>query len=172
MNNLVQSLKVKKSLLPFCIFVCTIILIIPVKAQEQPPKPITVTTVEVIQFLNFGAIIPTGDGTVTIDAAGLRSKFGGIIFPFIGPSPTRALFRVHALKGTLITILNGPDAILTGNAKTITMKIGDASTGSPFITSTQDITDVYIGGTLTVKDILINPAGEYSGQFSVTFIQQ
>ncbi|MGE5393338.1 MAG: DUF4402 domain-containing protein, partial [Candidatus Saccharibacteria bacterium] len=68
--------------------------------------------------------------------------------------------------------LNGPDALLTGsNGGTLTLKIGDSSTRSPFITRSQ-YTDVFIGGTLIVGPLTANPAGAYSGTFQVTFIQE
>ncbi|TWV93657.1 DUF4402 domain-containing protein [Chitinophaga pinensis] len=52
--------------------------------------------------------------------------------------------------------------------------MGTASTGTPFIaTATSPArTIVRIGGTLTVGPPPANPAGNYSGVFQVTFIQE
>ncbi|HEY3388791.1 MAG TPA: DUF4402 domain-containing protein [Prolixibacteraceae bacterium] len=172
MNSSLQCLSFKKLLLPFCLFVCFGFFCIHAKAQENPPKPISVT-VSVLQHLNFGTIIPNGagGGTVTVDFTGLRTYTGQIILPATGSFCSPALFQVTSIPGTLITIMNGPPAILTAPGGTLHLTIGPSSTGSPFI-STSSSTDVFIGGTLTVGDLIANPAGAYSGTFDVTFIQQ
>jgi hypothetical protein len=180
MNSKIKYPTVKRLLLSFYLPICLIVLCIPAKGQEKPPYPISVTfKVDVTEFLNFGSIIPIGTGgTVTIDKSGARSFSGNIILPPTGQFTSRAHFQVYALPGTLITIVNGTTATLQGSpGHTLNMEVGDSSTGSPFITKpgtpgVPDITDVYIGGTLTVKDIESNPSGQYSGSFQVTFIQQ
>ncbi len=173
MNSSLKCSSLKKLLLPFCLLVCSIVCYIPVYAQEQPPKPITVT-VSVSQHLNFGTIIPNGagGGTVTVDFTGFRTYTGQIILPATGSFSSPALFQITALPGTLITILNGPPVFLGGsNGGNLLLTIGSSSTGSPFI-STATTTDVFIGGTLTVGSLIANPSGAYSGTFDVTFIQQ
>ena len=144
-------------------------------AQEPPPRPISIY-VNPAQGLIFGAFFqgPTG-GTVTVYPDGSRSVSGSIVQANLGFPFSPAIFEVDANKGTLITILNGPDVTLTGsNGGTLSMHIGTSSTGSPFITTATSParTQVRIGGTLTVGVPLANPAGSYSGTFSVTFIQQ
>jgi len=150
------------------------ILFLPAMGQEKPPKPIAVT-VSTIQHLNFGTFIVSGaGGTVTVDSYGIRSAYNDIYLPSISSTttPTPALFVVTALPGTLITIVNGPDAPLSSsNGGTIMLKIGQSSTGSPFVTKGLT-TDVFIGGTLTVGSLSANPAGNYNGSFQITFIQQ
>lgn len=147
-----------------------------ISAQEKPPKPITVT-VSTLQHLSFGTFIQTGSsGTVTLNYSGVITPGGSVIIPSLGFNPhaipTPALFEVTANAGTLITIQNGPPATLTGsNGGTLTLTIGPSSTGSPFITQ-NPITYVYVGGTLTVGSMAANPAGNYTGTFTVTFIQQ
>lgn len=142
------------------------------KGQEKPPRPISVT-VSTIQHLNFGTIIPNGTsgGTVTVDHNGSRSYIGQIILPPTGTFSSPALFEVIALPGTLITITNSPVTYLSGsNTGSIALTLGPPSTGTPFI-ATGPVTDVFIGGTLTVQSLSANPAGFYSGTFTVTFIQ-
>jgi hypothetical protein len=173
MNSPRQYCLLKRLGLPFlwCIFS---LIAFSAKAQERPPRPVTVR-VSTAQHLQFGSFIQTGSsGTVSVDYTGTRTATGSVILPNISSSafPTPALFIVDAEPGTLITILNGPDAILTGsNTGTMTLKIGDASTRSPFVTRSQ-YTDVFIGGTLIVGPLSANPAGSYSGTFTVTFIQE
>ena len=146
-----------------------------VKAQEPPPKPISVF-VNPAQGLIFGAFFQgaTG-GTVTVFPDGSRSVTGSIVQANLGFPFSPAIFEIDANPGTLVQILNGPDVTLTGsNGGTLSLHIGSSSTGSPFIaTATSPArTLVRIGGTLTVGVPLANPAGNYSGLFSVTFIQE
>jgi len=171
MNNQIQYLLLKRLLMPFCLFVCSMVLYISANAQEEPPKPIKVT-VSTFQNLNFGTFCyGNGSGTsVIIYPEGSRSSTGNIIL--ISSSFSAALYNVEAIPGTLITIVNGPDAILTGsNGGTMTLRIGNSYPQSPFI-ATGANTSVTIGGTLIVGTSGANPPGTYGGTFSVTFIQE
>ena len=148
---------------------------LPAHAQPPPPRPLSVY-VNPAQGLIFGAFFHgiTG-GTVIIYPDGSRSVTGDIVQANLGFPFSPAIYEVDALPGTTISILNGPDAILTGsNGGSITLHIGNASTGSLFITNaiSPNRTQVRIGGTLTIGSALANPAGSYSGLFSVTFIQE
>lgn len=174
MNSLIPTRLLKRLVLPFILCVLFMISFTCLRAQEKPPRPITVT-VNVARQLQFGSFIQSGSyGTVTVDYSNTRSATGSIILPNISSSafPTSALFIVDAEPGTLITIVNGPPVDLTGNhGGKITLTLGEASTRSPFVTRDRT-TDVFIGGTLEVMSLSANPAGSYSGTFSVTFIQQ
>lgn len=144
-------------------------------AQEPPPRPISVY-VNPAQGLIFGAFFQgvTG-GTVILYPDGSRSVTGSIVQANLGYPFSPAIFEVDANPGTLISIMNGPDVTLTGsNGGFLTLHIGTASTGTPFIaTATSPArTIVRIGGTLTVGPPLANPSGNYSGVFQVTFIQE
>jgi len=162
---------------PFCYCLMALLLLAGgnAYAQEPPPRPIGVY-VNPAQGLIFGAFFQgvTG-GTVMIFPDGSRSVSGSIVQANLGYPFSPAIFEVDANPGTLISIMNGPDVILTGsNGGTLSLHIGSASTGSPFIsTATPPArTIVRIGGTLTVGPPPANPAGNYSGIFSVTFIQE
>lgn len=157
------------------VLVLLLFLQLPAFAQEPPPRPISIY-VNPAQGLIFGAFFqgPTG-GTVTVSPNGSRSVSGSVVQANLGFPFSPAIFEVDANPGTLITIMNGPDVLLTGsNGGTLSMKIGSSSTGSPFIANAVSParTLVRIGGTLTVGVPLANPPGNYSGTFSVTFIQQ
>jgi hypothetical protein len=147
----------------------------PAYSQEPPPKPISIF-VNPAQGLIFGAFFQgsTG-GTVIISPNGSRSVTGSVVAANLGFPFSPAIFEVDANPGTLIAIMNGPDVLLSGsNGGTLLLHIGSSSTGSPFVaTATSPArTQVRIGGTLTVGNPLANPAGSYSGVFSVTFIQE
>jgi hypothetical protein len=146
-----------------------------VKGQELPPRPISIY-VNSAQGLNFGAFYHgAAGGSVIIYPNGSRSVTGNVIQATMGSIYSSALFEIEASPGTLISILNGPPVILSGsNGGTMTLSIGSADPGSPLITTVlpPDRTLVSIGGTLTVGNSLANPAGNYSGTFSITFIQE
>ena len=147
------------------------ILFLPAMGQEKPPKPISVT-VNTLQHLNFGTIIPNGPsgGTVTVQSNGIRTSSGEIILPFVGTYCSPALFELTALRGTLITILT-PPTILSGNhGGALNLTLGIPSTGSQFVVRSTT-TEIFIGGTLTIQSLIANPAGFYSGTFTVTFNQ-
>lgn len=146
-----------------------------IKAQEHPPRPISVY-VNPAQGLIFGAFFQgnTG-GSVILYPDGSRSVTGDVVLANIGLPFSPAIFEVDANPGALISILNGPDATLTGsNGGMLRLHIGTSSTGSPFIATAipPNRTEVRIGGTLTAGNALANPSGVYSGYFSVTFIQE
>jgi len=147
----------------------------PAYGQELPPKPISIYA-NPAQGLIFGAFFQgvTG-GTIMVYPDGSRSVTGSVIAANLGFPFSPAIFEVDANPGTLISIMNGPDIMLTGsNGGSIVLHIGTSSVGSPFIaTATPPTsTQIRIGGTLTVGSPLANPAGSYSGMFSVTFIQE
>jgi hypothetical protein len=146
-----------------------------VQAQEAPPRPIAIY-VNPAQGLIFGAFFQgiTG-GSVIIYPDGSRSVTGDVMQANLGIPFSPAIFEVEANAGTLISILNGPDATLSGsNGGSMSLHIGTASTGSQFITTVPPPgrTQVRVGGILTVGNRLANPSGVYSGSFSVTFIQE
>ncbi len=145
------------------------------KAQQLPPRPVNVYAITA-QSLTFGAFFPgASGGSVIMSANGTRSSTGSVILANLGFNYSQALFEVDAEPGTLMTIMNGPDVTLSGsNGGSMTLHIGASSTGSPFVTTAipPARTSVLIGGTLTVPPAVACPAGNYTGSFSITFIQQ
>ncbi len=175
MNSQIQYPMTKRWLLPFCFFICTI-LYIPVNAQQKPPRPITVT-VSTAQHLSFGTFIQAGtDGTVIVTYTGGRSATGSVILPNMSSIVSPALFIVDSEPGVLINITI-PDLHpkLFNGGNSLQMHLGDPYIDDQpdfqFITKKKD-TNVYFGGTLDIKSLIINPAGAYSGTFTVTFNQQ
>jgi hypothetical protein len=143
-------------------------------AQQKPPIPITVSF-NPAEGLRFGAFFqsPSG-GTVTINPNGSRVVTGGVVEADFGYVYAPATFEITANPGTLITIVNGPDVVLTGSSGgSMTLHIGSASVTSPFITTVSPplTTSVKVGGTLTVGSPVANPSGNYTGSFLVTFMQ-
>lgn len=143
--------------------------------QELPPRPIAVT-VNLSQNLSFGAFYHgAGGGTVIIYPDGSRSATGDVVLLSMGYSFSTGLYDVVANPGTLVSILNGPNATLTGSGGgSMTLQIGNTDPVSPFIITTipPASTQLSIGGTLIVGTPIANPPGDYSGTFDVTFVQE
>ncbi|MDX2443529.1 MAG: DUF4402 domain-containing protein [Bacteroidales bacterium] len=142
---------------------------------ELPPRPLSVT-VNLSQNLSFGAFyhFNTG-GSVIINSDGSRSSTGDVVLLNMGYTFSAGLYDLVGNPGTLVSILNGPDAILIGsNGGSMTLQIGDTEPTSPFIITTLSpaSTQLRIGGTLIVGNPLANPPGNYNGTFDITFVQE
>jgi hypothetical protein len=113
------------------IFIIPVVLMFSVslelKAQEPPPRPIRIDVTA--QGLSFGAFYHGAvGGTVVILPSGSRSATGDVVLLGLGYPFSAALFQVHAHPGTVISILNGPDAVLTGiPSGTMTLHIGNTT---------------------------------------------
>ena len=145
-----------------------------VNGQEYPPRPITVT-VNLSQNLSFGAFYQgNAGGSVIISPSGFRSSTGDVVLLSMGYTFNSGLYDVVANRGTRITILNGSNTTLFNGGSSMTLIIGASDPASPFIITTTppSSTQVRIGGTLIVGNPLANPPGNYSGSFSVTFVQE
>lgn len=129
-----------------------------------------------IQNLSFGAFTPgNSGGTILIGTNGARSVTGDVIALNLGVTFCQALFEIEAPEGSILSILNGPNATLTGsNGGTMTFSIGASDPISPFsvITPSPGRTSISIGGTLTVGSLSANPPGSYTGNFYITFNQE
>lgn len=143
-------------------------------AQEPPPRPIRINPTA--QILSFGAFYHgAAGGTVIIAPSGSRSSTGDVVLLGLGYIYSAALFEVHAHPGTVISILNGPDAILTGTPSgTMTMHVGSSNPTSPFVSNVNFniAIPLYIGGTLTVGNSAANPPGSYIGTFDITLVRE
>lgn len=142
-------------------------------AQENPPRPMHVST---FQHLSFGAFINgNSGGTVSIEPGGSRSVTGDIIPVYLSQQFHPAIFEVEANAGVVINILNGPDILLLGsNGGTLLLQLGSSLPLSPFINTTKPPfrTQVMVGGMLIVGNSHANPPGNYTGNFFITFIQE
>ena len=126
-----------------------------------------------VQNLSFGAFSNSGaGGTVIIANNGSRTVTGKVVALNLGISAFQSIFEIDAPHGSIISLLNGPDAILSGsNGGSMIFRIGASDPTSPLITTVHQParTTVNIGGTLTVGSLAANPPGAYSGTFYITF---
>lgn len=169
-NLLYKSKQTKTALSIFCSLLLAF-MCFSANAQEHPPRPMQVST---LQNLSFGAFIQgTVGGKVIIDPQGSRSITGDLIPTFMGYNYFPAIFEIDAIPGSVINIVFGSDVILNGNhGGTLHLHVDKSLPNSPFIKAVGTSTQVRIGGTLTVGNAAANPAGNYIGSFSITFVQQ
>lgn len=157
------------------IIMLIILSVIPaLQAQEPPPRPVQITVTA--QTLSFGAFYHgAAGGTVTISSTGVRSATGDVVLLGLGYPFSTTLYEIVGNPGTLVSLLNGPDATLAGsNGGSITLSIGASDPVSPFVLSAAYPTPNYmnVGGTITISNSAANPPGAYSGTYDITFIQE
>jgi hypothetical protein len=131
-----------------------------------------IRSVNSIQNLSFGAFSQgSAGGTLSISHDGLRTSTGTVVPLNLGYAYYQAIFTVDASPGTIISILNGPDAVLTGsNGGSMSLRLGTTEPSSPFTAAENPtVTQVSMGGTLTVGNAQETPAGVYTGSFFITF---
>lgn len=145
----------------------------PTDDEPGDPGGMAVTTV---QNMSFGAFTQgASGGTVTLSTTGERSISGTVIPLNMGVMHFQAIFEIDAPQGSIISIINGPDATLAGsNGGSMSLKIGTPSPVSPFaIVEPQPVkTQVHVGGILTVGNSTASPPGLYSGTIYITFNQE
>ncbi len=146
------------------------ILLNNVAAQEDPPRPITATTIQNISFGTFyqGA---TG-GSVTILSSGSRIEGGSVVL-FSGAS-FPAIFEVTGNPGTVISFLKPLSTLTDGSGHSMDLQIDDTNPTTPFVlTNNYPVpTQVTMGGILTVCSPAANPPGIYNGTFAITFVKE
>lgn len=167
----------------YCIILCLLLIVIvaPVLAQTGPDLPQRTATVRATQKLNFGdmtILSGSSGGTVTVDFNGMRSNTGSVILLNIGNPVQQAIFEVKICPGRMVNVTFPSTAVLTGsNGGSMLLHLGPTSiggSGSSFVSNKgcDDIHLISVGGTLDVGAIGTNPAGLYTGTFSLTFVQQ
>jgi len=167
----------------FCLFAIIVFFssIVPAFAQSGPDLPQRTATVRSTQALNFGDITifsGSSGGTVTVNQDGSRSYTGSVVPVNLGQLVQPAIFELKVCPGRMINVTYPTTTVLTGsNGGSMILNLGPTSigaSGSTFISNKgcDDIHLIRVGGTLTVGNIGSNPAGLYSGTFSLTFVQQ
>ncbi|MBK7883952.1 MAG: DUF4402 domain-containing protein [Chitinophagaceae bacterium] len=128
------------------------------------------------QNISFGAFSHgNAGGTISISNTGTRTATGSVTALNLGVQYFQAIFEIEAPVGTIISILNGPDVILSGsNGGTMLLQIGDSNPASPFSTvvSPPGRTPINIGGSISVGNSAANPPGSYNGVFYLIFNQE
>lgn len=175
MISSVCNVILKKYLVPNVFVMVVVCCALQSGAQQLPPRPISVSF-NPAQGLRFGAFYQSiSGGTVVVSASGVRTSTGGVVLADLGYAYGSANFEIVANPGTLISILNGPDVVLTGsNGGSVTLHIGSSLPASPFVTTVvpPSYNSINVGGTLTVGSPVANPSGAYSGSFMITFMQE
>ena len=145
----------------------------PTDSLPGDPGALSVYTV---QNMSFGAFSKGNlGGAVHVSTSGTRSVTGDVVPLNLGIAYFQAIFDIDAPYGSIISILNGPNATLTGsNGGSMSLQIGNSSPGSPFATTVYQPqrTQVSVGGTLAVQGSSGSPPGTYTGTFYITFNQE
>ncbi len=131
----------------------------------------------ITQNFSFGTFAPSfGTSTVTIDPYGTRTISGGAIpIGYFNYFP--AIFMYTTKKGKpkniVAHIIYDPNINISSNGHSMTVKLGPTNKiNDTFITSSNQITEIRIGGRLTINNITSNPSGNYLGTFTITVIQE
>ena len=164
------------------IFLTTVFCLVSMDAFSQgaptdsiPPDPAKIS-IYTLQHMKFGAFTQGAiGGSVILSPEGLRTASGDVVLLNMGIPYNESIFEVEGIAGTSISIMNGPNATLTGsNGGSMSMEIGTSSPTSPFYISVQPPgrTQVHVGATLVVGNPSSNPPGTYTGTFFITFNQE
>lgn len=152
------------------------------RACAQPELPARSVTVNASQPINFGTFCLTtlggSGGTITVDWQGNRTSTGDIVLLSNAPVAQPAVFDIQLCQGRNVMITYSAIANLNGsNGGSLTLDIGPTEKGGngssfPVDNNCDFITQLRVGGTLTVSGYSANPGGNYSGNFSITFTQE
>lgn len=137
------------------------------KAQEEPPRPPSIT---LVTDLSFGAFYSATGGTVTVDQYDTQTSFNTTLFSF--GSYSAAHFNIYANAGTIINIMSIPDFQLTWGGYGMTVHIDNTEPLLPFVkTNPYSVpAELTIGATLSIGNPAANPPGTYTGTFNVTLV--
>ncbi|MDM8161063.1 DUF4402 domain-containing protein [Labilibaculum sp. K2S] len=158
-----------------CKFICGGLLFLLSHLSLIAQEPSVTLSVVTIQNISFGAFFQGSlGGAVTVSPDGTRLFSGDIIEANIsGFSYYPAIFEVEADPGMLISIIKGSDTSMSrSNGGSISLQVGVSDPGFPVIVPPSGRIQVSMGGILTVENPQVNPSGDYSGSFEVTFIQE
>ncbi len=141
-----------------------------VEAQESP------ISVHTIQNISFGTYFQGHNGgTVNISNKGSRTVSGDIIPARMG-SYYPAIIELEAVPGSIISILQGEEIKMYGsNGGYLTLQLSEPDKGSSFMIPEDENSEntlIRIGGTLIIGDAQSSPSGNYSGDFSITFVYE
>lgn len=141
-----------------------------IAAQEDPPRPLTATTIQNISFGTFyqGA---TG-GSVTVNSSGSRFAGGTVVLLFGIFSP--AIFEITGNPGTVVSFLKPTSTLTDGSSHSMSFEIDETNPSTPFVLTNNypAPTQVTMGGILTVGSPVVNPPGIYNGTFAITFVKE
>ena len=130
----------------------------------------------ITQNLSFGTFAPSvGTSTVTISPNGTRTISGGAIaIGFASYSPVILSYTASSKKKTSVHILYDTNINITSpNGYSMEVRIGPSDKNQDrYTTLPNQITEIRIGGRLTINNIATNPSGSYQGTFNITIIQE
>jgi hypothetical protein len=180
MESIFYSDRIRKFRIIFFSVLVQLFSVFSILAQpDLPPRQITVNATQELHFGTFSLQdAGSSGGTVTVDWQGSRTATGQIILLPNAPLYQAAIFEINLCQGRSVVITYSPTTVLNGsNGGSLTLNIGPTERGSNGTSFQVDtdcsfITQLRVGGSLIVGSNGANPAGSYSGSFSITFNQQ
>ncbi|HOO98246.1 MAG TPA: DUF4402 domain-containing protein [Bacteroidales bacterium] len=154
-------------------FILFLLISISCMAQEPPPRPLEVNTTA--QELSFGSFTVTGaGGEVIVYADGSRGSTGNVVLLNMSPVHSTTRLELVANPGTVVSLLAWPSSTLSDGSNTMTFNVDSSFPVLPLVITTTppSATSLDLGATLTVGNLLLNPAGYYSGTYNITFFQE
>jgi len=177
---MITAIKIR-SFCSLCLFILAHLLF-SCRVHAQPGLPPRTVTVNATQALHFGSFClqnaGSSGGTVTVDWQGSRTSTGEVTLLATAPLHQAAIFEVNLCQGRNVIITYSATITLNGsNGGSLLLNIGPSEkgvSGTSFQVNTDCsfITQLRVGGTLTVGNNASNPGGTYTGSFSITFNQQ
>jgi hypothetical protein len=158
----------------------------PVQGQKNaPPLPQRVVTASVVQDLDFGQIIledNSAGGQVIIDYTGTRSVTGSL---YLYPNDVydQAILSFKLCPGRSVNVIYSSSTSLSNGSYTMDMSVDKIRIGNTLLTASgqsffsnkgcDETHYMELGTTLyVVGSHATNPAGTYTGSFSVTLAFQ
>jgi len=151
-----------------------------VMGQNPPGLPDRTGTLRVTQMLHFGDITlksPSSSGTVTVRPDGTRTSTGDVVLLNMGNMAKQAIIEFKLCPGRTVIITYPSSVDLKSNGHRITLYIRPTNLGDSGaqFTSNKGCDDthlIYVGGTIDIGSMSMNPAELYTGSFDLTFNQQ
>jgi hypothetical protein len=144
---------------------------------QTPFSPPNRLQVYLVQDLSFGSFFTgTSGGAVVITPEGNRTVSGTVIVLPCSPG-TPAILEVRLTPNNMVHISFPSSATLrsTGGNETMTVTgFTSDKPGNSFVTARGRpfINPVRVGATLNAGNTANHPAGNYTGSFTVTFIEE
>lgn len=141
----------------------------PTDSLPADPGAISLST---YQNMHFGSFTQgAGGGSILLSNTGIRSSSGTVTLLNLGILYYQAIFEIEAPQNSLLSITTETSTTLSGsNGGTMTLNLGSPSIASPFLTTIPPPgrTQLRIGGTLSVGNVISSPPGTYTGSFYIT----
>lgn len=128
--------------------------------------------ISLVRNMSFGNVYFTGTGgSITVSNTGSVTTTGTVNTFTGSPAPTTAIFRVIVDRNARTSWgLSFSPTVTLSRTKggSVTVTLTDSNPSGIFVLPKGSTLDFSIGGKMTIRSASYNPAGDYSGSFSVS----